>query len=559
MIKSTLCSLLLCAAPLIASEAERGHIGYLLQCNQVEEALKAYQENRKAAGKHDFEALEQLAHLLLNQSARSVKPQEQLLSMFGSGLAAASFPLEVLEAALSSTDPQLQLVSIQLLHHLQDDRSDELLAKAMNSEFLFCRMEAAYALSLRKHKKATGQIEALMYRLPPEFKAYFPQFFAMIGTSDASKVLRRLMEDGDPNVRIEAILHAAQGRRDDFLPLIRSLSTHSHIAQQEVCAAAFGILNDSKSVARLERFAKSTEDSIALAADRALLSLGNTKARERIIAHARKQNLFAISLLAEIKESEPLLAELVKSEQPHVRINAAIALLRQRSPLCLPALYEILIPDARDFGLMPQFSAGKALTAWKVLPSLQQRAALTPFDLGALSLSIREHLLAECLELPESHFVAVAQRIFASKQIDLIPLLVSLLQNLQTKEAISLLQKRAQTAGVPLMRVYCNLALYKLKNAGPHAEALKEWIKAKKSTELIRFRPLLPWNMRAETKAGSMFELTPEESSRLLIEAYQALADEHEEDGIDILLDSIQTGHVQNRCVLAGLLLRAIQ
>ena len=37
---------------------------------------------------------------------------------------------------------------------------------------------------------------------------------------------------------------------------------------------------------------------------------------------------------------------------------------------------------------------------------------------------------------------------------------------------------------------------------------------------MIRFRPMLPWNVRLTDKA-SAFELTPEEHSRLLIDCYQ--------------------------------------
>ena len=53
------------------------------------------------------------------------------------------------------------------------------------------------------------------------------------------------------------------------------------------------------------------------------------------------------------------------------------------------------------------------------------------YDLSALSMHLREVLLKESLELPEKDFLRLAAHIFDSKQNDLIPLLVSLLQNLQ--------------------------------------------------------------------------------------------------------------------------------
>jgi hypothetical protein len=84
------------------------------------------------------------------------------------------------------------------------------------------------------------------------------------------------------------------------------------------------------------------------------------------------------------------------------------------------------------------------------------------------------------------------------------------------------------------------------------------WISIKKHTEMIRFRPMLPWNVRIAEKTNA-FELTPEEHSELLIECYQTIAMEHDDKSIDIILDGLKSGHSGNRPVLAGLLIQAIQ
>ena len=73
---------------------------------------------------------------------------------------------------------------------------------------------------------------------------------------------------------------------------------------------------------------------------------------------------------------------------------------------------------------------------------------------------------------------------------------------------------------------------------------------------MIRFRPMLPWT---EKNVESQFQLTPEETSRLLVEAYVTLADQHDPQGIDILLSAILEGNEKNRYALAGLLLKSIQ
>ena len=75
-----------------------------------------------------------------------------------------------------------QLLSLHFLTQFEDDKVSDLLNQAMSSDFLSTRMEAAFYMAQKKHPHATGQIEGLMFRLPPPFKPYFPSFFAILGT-----------------------------------------------------------------------------------------------------------------------------------------------------------------------------------------------------------------------------------------------------------------------------------------------------------------------------------------------------------------------------------------
>ena len=77
-----------------------------------------------------------------------------------------------------------------------------------------------------------------------------------------------------------------------------------------------------------------------------------------------------------------------------------------------------------------------------------------------------------------------------------------------------------------------------------------------KSSELIRLRPLLPWKYRLEQ---SDFTLTPDETSRLLIESFLSIANQRDERSIAFLLKAIQLGNPQNRFALMGLLMRATE
>lgn len=534
------------------------HILYLLQSQEFDRALDSYKEYKMSLRRHDFDLLQQMALTILEMGARSSDPSRQLTSIFGSSIAGIAASIDILEAGIMSPQPETQMAAIQFLGHLQDDRCEELFTKAMSSDYFFTRMEAAHQLAMRKARSATGQIESLMHKVPPQMRFFFAQFFALIGTSDAMILLRQMMDDPFHMTRVEAILNAARFGRDDLLPAIRCKATQLNSAEQEACCFAIGSLKDSKSTPVLKTLSQSNSTNVQLAALSALYSLGDVTAKEKIETLAHNKDLFSIALLGEIPGSEKTLISLAEDNDLQVRFNATAALLRRKDPSVSKSLIEFLVRDSRDLGFQPQFSVGNSLMAWKVIPSAKQHQKTSYNDLFALSLSLRETLLQESLELSSVEFLKIAKALFDSRQTDLIPLLIRLMENVQTEEAIELLTEQAQSAGAPLTRAYCNLALLRLKKKEPYRTAVLQWISLKKQTEMIRFRPQLPWNVRFCDK-NTAFELTPEENSRLLIECYQTLALSHEEHCIDILLEGMKTGNSNNRPILAGLLIQAIQ
>jgi len=547
--------LTLLALSSLSAELNKNQITYLMQAGEIEKSVELYSRYKKELGKEDFEILQQMAFILLEQGARSQDRETQLLSIYGSGIASAASSLDILEAGVKSSHAETQVAAIQFLGGMQDDRSDEILVKAMSSEFFFARMEAALHLAKRKHKTSVGQIESLMYRVPPPARFFFPQFFALIGTSDAVSILRHLMEDKVSSVRVEALLSAARFGRDDLLPAIRMNITHLNVAEQEAAAHAVGMLRDSKSVKKLKRLFENAPINVQLSAARSLYLLGDGTAKEFIIEKASQGDLFAIVALADVPEGKDCLAKLCHHPDLSVRINAALSLLKHRDPRCKFALLEILVRDSRDMGFMPQVSIGKTLLAFKPVFSTSQQDS-SFFDVQGATHSIREQVLLDTMHLSEETFLTLAEMIFESRQTDLLSSLVMLLENLQTPGATSLLMRKSMQAGMPLIRTYCNLALYRMGKEGPYEEYLKEWIHRNKNSEMIRFRPLVPMDKRLN---DSPHELTPEDSSRLLIEAYQTLAEKQQDTSIEILLEAIADGNPKNRYVLAGLLLRTLQ
>ncbi|MGL5626194.1 MAG: HEAT repeat domain-containing protein [Candidatus Rhabdochlamydia sp.] len=533
------------------------HIFYLVQSKELSQAITLYRQYKEELGRHDFETLQRIAEMILEQGAKSSESEEQLISLFGLKIAGIQTTKVILESGIKSQHPEVQLATLQLIGQLQDDRFESLLNKAMSSSFLYTRLEAAYQLASRKTRNSVGQVESLMHKLPPEMRFFFPQLFALVGSSDAILLLKQLLEDPVQKTRLEAILHSAKSGYEELLPNIRRKATHLNPAEQEACCFALGILKDTHGLSILRNLSLSTNCNVKLAANYSLYLLGEESAKEQIYHLAEEKNIFAIALLGKIIGSEKILASLLQEDHLQIRFNAMLSFLDLKDERCLPCLKEFIVRDSRDFGFQPQMTSGTAFMAWKVVPSMQQHMKHSVYDLISLSLYLKEEILKKSIELCPDAFIELASFLFDAKQVELIPTLTTLLQNLQTPQAIALLEKHAHRAKTPLIRNYCNLALFQLNKNMSAKQLILEWIYSQQNTQLIQFRPFLP--REGYFKSKTAFELTPEENSQLLISCYQVISNQHTEEGLDVLLTSLQQGHQKNRPLIAGLLIQTLQ
>jgi HEAT repeat protein len=528
----------------------KNQILYSMHTGDLQNAFELYRAHQKELGHHDLELIQQIGLTLLDQGYRSKDSEIQILTLFGAGISQQEKALYILEEGAKSQNPQMQLISLNYLAKSHHDRAEEALQRALNSDSLLIRLEALLFLAEMHHPRATTHAESLMCKLPTQLLPLFPQIFAAIGNEAAIKALRKLLAHPKEEVRLAAILAVAKFERDDLLPQIRTLATHSEAAQLECCAVALGVLGDESSFQRLETLARHPLSSLRLAAAQALYRLGKKEWQKAIEKEAAEGNIFALAMLGEMSGSEELLARLVKSQQLQIRIQAALSLLELSDARSLPTLTEILIHDSRDLAFEKISTHGSGLTAWRAIPSAKHNLDDSSIE---LSLALREEVLRKSVDLPEKNFLQIAEALFEIHQNDLIPTLVELLDTLQTEKAKSLLKKYSQKAGAPLCRHFCNLALFKMKEEGPYEELLHHFVVHSQDLELIRFRPSVTLERR-DYVAGS--PLTPEEKSRLLIAAFETFTRAQSDKGIDALLEAMQNGHAKNRYALAGLLIR---
>lgn len=549
--------LIFCLFPFLGcalTEQEEGRLFFLIQQGQHQKALECYVDICQNQGRHQYELLHRIGLSILDEGFRQNDPETQLLSLFGASISAHDEVFYILEESLKSRYPPIQLIGLQALAKFRNDRADDALVRAIASRFLPIRLEAVHQLCLKQHPQALAQAESLMYKTPKSLMAIYPQLFVLIENEEATRQLKRLFNHKSESVRVAAILSAAKHHRDDLLSQIRLQATHLQCGQQEASAYALGVLKDEQSISKLQRLTKSAYTSVALAAYQALYRLGKKEeSRQWLEAQAKKGDLFATTILKDVPESADTLIALSRYPDRQVRINATLALAKQRHVACLEGIKEILIRDKYDLAFVEQSSPGHALKSWKVVPSA---SVVLKDDASSYveTIQLREHLLSQLQDLSETDFLRAARLVFDYQQNELVPKTIHLLEELDTPAVIDFLKSYQQKPGAPLIRQYCNLALYRLHEPGPYQEQLIEWVKSQNQEDLIRFRPLAPYDLKTDA-----YELTPEETSRLLIEAFEALALQQDEQGIQVLIQALQTGNAKNKYALAGLLLRATQ
>jgi len=549
-------ALIFCSTAYSISETAQKQILHLAAVGEIDEAIKAYLQHSQTSKEHSIDLLEQIGTKIIQLGFKTQDPETCLLSLFGANIARLPVDRKFLTRAFKSSNPLLQSAALQTLSMEEMDDTETILKEGVKSDFLMIRLETLFQLVQRHSRHAMGLVESLKNILHPQLHFFFPEFYALDGSDESINILKQMTHDPNIFVRVSAILSAVKYDRDTLLPVIRAVVTHPHPVEQEAAAFALGFFKDIDAKIKLERLTKSPSPDVRLAASLSLLKLGFFEHKEEIVRLAKSGHPFAISTLSEVGGGNQELVELLKSPHHMTRYRAAYALLKQRDPRCVPTITEILVTPTYDLNLVPFFSPARSLSSFESYFGPIKETELKN-SIASYTNYIKQSLLIEALDLGESYFLNIATTLLSLKKSEMIPILVRLLENLQSKEAIELLKKSTQMPGAPFIRSYANLAMYRLGNFKEFDKATIEFVKDSVSNEMISFQPL-DLDPRNKTQKNA-FQLTPSERSQLLLETFEALLVRHESEGIDLILECILKGHPNNRYALAGLLLKMIQ
>ncbi len=194
---------------------------------RIDDALDLSIKMAEAKEDLSYESIREVCKLFIHQSSESRVPEVFLSSLYGASIASSGDFYPILQRGLNSSNPHIQLASLQMYRTFPEDHTKVLLKDALGSRFLAIRMEAAYILASRKAPEATSQILSLMYKTPPELEPLFPRFFALIGDQESQLILKKLLSSPNKETRVQAILAIGSHKRDDLLEDLYPIATHT--------------------------------------------------------------------------------------------------------------------------------------------------------------------------------------------------------------------------------------------------------------------------------------------------------------------------------------------
>ena len=498
-----------------------------------------------------------MALVIIENGIAKGSQEDAILSLIALEIAGETSLSHLLGRMVKSSYFPVQAKTLSLLKNQNTAKADNLIESFLTSNFIMLRLEALSILVQKRQSKALGQVEALMNMVHKNYHPVFVDFFAMARTKYALSTLKQMMCDRDLNLSLAAILAAKNHHIEELIPNLRSCLTNTSAILQEGAAFSLGHFKDNLSKDRLQKLSSSKADEVSLAASFALYQLGEKEAGKNIIALAKQGNPFAISLLPKIEGTKTLLHEIYYSEDNAKRIPAALALLELKDPLCLPVINDLITLNTDAYCLEASYSPGRCFSSLHLVATSSLDKRVVESVKGVTS-QIQSHLLTRCIDLPRHRAMQAIDRIFQSRYNLMIPVAIGVLENYGDEDAKIYLKEKACLPGAPFIRTSCHLSLWRSTHEKVHQEAIFSWLKEFGKNQMIAFS-----QKNSNKKEGNFslpgFDLTLEEKSHLLVQAFLSVAMLRETAGLDCIINAMIEGHEKNQIPLAGVLLKTIQ
>ncbi|HXF28586.1 MAG TPA: hypothetical protein VN457_01935, partial [Chlamydiales bacterium] len=214
---------------------DENKLQYLISKNRFDEVLIAFLEEKKQP--LSSHALHTLCYKILENGIQAKDTSEVILALYGIQCSLDDSTFHLLETAIHSPVPEIQLTAVQVAGTFNNAHSHRLLEDALASNWLIIRLEALSLLA--SQQQLEGHLEAEISKVEPEVRPFFPELLAIDGSEESRKLLKKLSHDSDPQVRLEAIRSLLKASPDDFYSQAKYFSHELHPAIQELLVDAF--------------------------------------------------------------------------------------------------------------------------------------------------------------------------------------------------------------------------------------------------------------------------------------------------------------------------------
>lgn len=488
--------------------------------------------------------LEELATQIFHLTALSQDQDAVIMALLAAASSHHPFSRSLSRSLLTSSSPIVQLTAVQALAVLDTSDAASFLIDALRSDYPIVRLEAAWQIAQKRISDAFFHLDALSYKLPPPLLSWMPELFALEGSSSSVHKLHQLLFGTDESVVVETLLAIGRHNISSFEEAVVNFQSHSPAVLE---AVAFSLRNfDSEnSRSRLLELSSHQDPCVRIQAALSLTNLGDPSHEEDIIQLSQEGNLFALSALQSIESDIPPLSLGSRSS----KINLAVSLLEKKNCECIPTIVELLcLPN--DEILSISRSVGESLSYIDVMQFAAFPRDVWP-TLHEQSLRIKEALLTQSLELPESDFLAIARSVFASGCIELYPCLIHLLENQRSQTVVDLLREEANRVGAPYNRAFATVALVNLGIETDETNILPI-LDLSRNEQSQPWRFPLPWMVSPDGTTPQQHEAA---TTRLYIEAIDTLAQRASDASQKILTQEVEKAPMYLKpCIVSALL-----
>jgi HEAT repeat protein len=501
----------------------------------IKPAIERYIKWKKSHASHDDQLLQQIASIQINTSFRGKKRPEQAALALANLMAKSRNNWEFYQEGIFRCPTEIAVICLQALFELGDQRAESILLHEINLiPIPELRLEIAYYLAKRNYPQTVYYLQALKNDLSKELYPVLPFLVALLDSPEAQQELLNLLYHEDQEVVANTALAIAEMNKAHLAPQLLSLLQRPSPLILSAVALALGELKYEPSRSLLIDLTSHKDSKVVINARYALYKMGDVSQIGLILSMVNSSpSATGAALLGQFHSAIPLLTQLSKDPDNQITYNAAISLLALRQEIALPALKPLF---AADMNLGIQWVSSPLISEYRIRPNSHYLWNKEPMR-AELSLRIKEGILQKWIALSLRTTPSSILKLVEQLDPKLIPTLIASLQNSESAQALELLMQLWQYPGNPLLRIHAGRALFEMNIQSIKKQLysqMRQWLTLKENkVDVITLRPYVDWSQRKKNSSP----ITPELRSQLLMSLWKTLAQSHEDEALDLLVE----------------------